>query len=265
MTIDEGGRGAPGPPEHALISTPRWNRYHDNYFVILARIPGVVASGYNMREWRKHGIKPSPAQAAQVEQETSELRREFLAWYEGAVRDGGLSLPTEVPSQDPTSPFETVFRFPNPWAGSLCVHYWATMLVLQECLDQCQDDGADRLYTQDNQELSTNILRSLEYVGQGLMGPYRVGYSIRIVIDFIDTPRREWLLSVIGRYNQLFASVSPDIYPEHPAHLGDHNDDEEEEEEQATAPAEEDEAGRELPRTNTLSWLSWANTRSSET
>lgn len=202
----------------------------------------MVAAGYNMREWRNHGIVPSPAQATQVEQETSELRREFLAWHKGALQGGGLSLPIEVPSEDPTSPFAKVYRFANPWVGSLCVHYWATMLVLQECIDQCQNDAGKRLYTQDNQELSTSILRSLEYVGQGLMGPYRVGYSIRIAFDFIDPSEREWLLSVIRKYNQQFASVSSDVYPEHPAHLGD-------EEEVA------EEADRKSSQAKTLSWL----------
>lgn len=216
------------------------------YFVILARIPGVVAAGYNMREWRKHGIKPSPGQATQVEQETSELRSEYLAWYQNATKEGALPLPVEVPSKDPSSPFGTVFRFADPWAGALCTHYWATMLVLQECLDQCQDDVEDRIYTQDNQELSQKILRSLEHAGKGLMGPYRVGYAIRIAFDFIDLPHRTWLLSVIGKYNQHFASVSSDVYPENPAHLSDEEED---------AAAEED-VGQKSLQANTLSWLS---------
>lgn len=134
--MDEAGDRTPGPFDSVRMSTSKWNKYHDAYFVILARIPGVVAAGYNMREWRGHGIKPSPAQATQVQQETSELRSEYLAWNKDAIQDGAISLPVEVPSKDPTSPFATVFRFANPWVGSLCVHYWATMLVLQECLDQ---------------------------------------------------------------------------------------------------------------------------------
>lgn len=238
--------GHPALPKSVMFTTPRWNKHHDAYFVILARIPSVVAAGYNMREWRNHGIKPSPAQATQVERETSELRMEFLDWYKSAVNEDAMSLPIEMPSEDPTSPFPTVLGFSNPWVGSLCVHYWATMLVLQECLDQCQIDEGKRLYTEDNQELSICILRSLEYVGQGLMGPYRVGYSLRIVYDFLESPLREWLLSVIGKYNRQFASVSTDVYPQNPAHLGDEKFEE----------AAEEETARESPKAKTLSWLS---------
>lgn len=244
LTGEETGAGDFGSLVPTRMSTYRWNEYHDAYFVMLARVPGVVAAGYNMRDWRNSGIQPSPAQASQLEEEASALRTEFLAWYENAVKDGAMAFPVEGPSKDPTSPFTTVLQFANPWIGSTCVHFWATLLVLQECLDQCQNDVGKRIYARENRRLSGLILRSLDSVGRGLMGPYRVAYSIRIAFDFTDLPQRQWLLSVIRKHNQRFASVSSDVYPDNPAHLGN--------EEEAT----ERKAGRKSLEANTSSWLS---------
>lgn len=61
------------------------------------------------------------------------------------------------------------------------------------------------------------IVRSLEYVGQGIMGPHRVGYPTRVAYDFLDEDLKIWTLSLVSRYNEQYAAISREIYPEHPA------------------------------------------------
>ncbi len=57
------------------------------------------------------------------------------------------------------------------------------MGILQECLNVC---GYHVNYTESNKELAGNIFRSVEVVGAGFMGPYRVGYAVRIAYEFAD-------------------------------------------------------------------------------
>lgn len=204
-----------------LLRFPKWIKQHDSFFILLAQMPRVVSAGYNIREWMKQNIQPSPAQVARLQQQAEGLRAEFLSWYAESIDGGCLEHPIEVPSDDPSSPFDTVLRFTGPWVGAICVNYWTTLLILQECINQCQSDPLKRPYVEANKELTINIMRSLELLGRGIMGPYRIGYSIRVIFDLIDPPLQDWLLSVIMKHNKLYSSISSDIYPKNPALLGD--------------------------------------------
>lgn len=155
----------------------RWANHHDSYFVLLAQLPAVVQEGLGIREARRHGLAPDLTNVPRLRQKATRLRDEFMSWFEGTLAEGAISPAVEVPSREPTSPFPTVLKFGSPWEGAIIITYWSTMLIIQECLDQYETEE-DRRFAASNRELATNVLRSLEYVGQGLMGPYRVGVSI---------------------------------------------------------------------------------------
>lgn len=192
-----------GPP----ITTGRI----DAYFVLLAQLPTLIRAGYNIRQGRNHDIEPDPDQVAWLRSKAEELRTAVLSWYHDCVSDSALADPVEVPSRDPTSPYATVFEHRNPWEGCIILSYWSSLLILQECLNQCHS-GPGLLFS-DSQELAHNILRSIEYVGQGLMGPYRVGYPLRIAYDFADRRSQSWMLSKVSGYNDTYAALSADVYP----------------------------------------------------
>ncbi|KAL1880609.1 hypothetical protein Daus18300_001220 [Diaporthe australafricana] len=220
--IDE-GEGAQGVLETTRSpAPPPWVKFQDSYYVLLAKIPLILSRGYSIREERRHGITPDPGQVKLLAEQAGRLRSDFRVWHERAVSGGGVTQPVEVPSTDPTSPFTTVLRFPNPWIGSAEATYWATMLILQEALNQCYEEE-DRPYDEDNQELARNILRATEYVGRGIMGPYRISYALRIAYDFVDLPLRMWILSAAGRYSTQYAAVSTETYPKPNANLGVHS------------------------------------------
>lgn len=143
--------------------------------------------------------------------------RAALMWWHKSGSTGAFTEPVEVPSKDPTSPYNMVLKHRSPREGSLLMGYWATMLILQECLNQCYTEPT-MLFT-DNQELANNILRSLEDVGRGLMGPHRIGYPLVAACDFVDEPTQTWALSMISRYNDTYASLSADAYSVNPAKL----------------------------------------------
>lgn len=220
MDEGEGAQGAQGALETTCSPpAPPWIEFQDGYYVLLAKIPLILSRGYSMREERRHGITPGPGQVKLLAEQAGRLRSEFCVWHEGAVSGGGVTQPVEVPSTDPTSPFATVLVFSNPWIGSVEVTSWATMLILQEALNQCYE-AEDRPYDEDNKKLARNILRATEYVGRGIMGPYRISYALRIAYDFVDPPLRMWILSVAGRYSTQYAAVSTETYPKPNANLG---------------------------------------------
>lgn len=220
---DEEGKEAQRALEITRIPTPPWVRHQDGYFVLLAKIPLVLTWGYSIREERRHGITPDPNRVQLLATQAGSLRSEYCAWHEMVISEGAIALPVEVPSTDPASPFDTILEFSNPWHGSVETSYWATMLILQEALNQCCEDGQEGRYDEDNEKLARNILRATESVGRGIMGPYRISYALRIAYDFVDLPLKMWVLSAAGRYSQQYSAMSTETFPRPNANIGVHS------------------------------------------
>lgn len=186
----------------------------DVYFILQAQLPPIIRAGYNVRQGRNHGIEPDPGQVVRLKSKAEELRTAVLSWYHDCVSESALADPIEVPSRDPTSPYATVLEHRNPWEGCIILSYWASLLILQECLNQCHS-GPGLLFS-NSPELAHNILRSIEHVGQGLMGPHRLGYPLRVAYDFTDRRSQLWMLSKVSGYNDIYAALSADVYPANP-------------------------------------------------
>lgn len=65
----------------------------------------------------------------------------------------------------------------------------------------------------DNQRLLDLIFRSVETVGKGYMGPFRIGYAVRIAYEAADLPTQMYLLGVLARRESHYAAVGTSGYP----------------------------------------------------
>ena len=184
----------------------------DEYLASLTKIPGILHRGLAIREARAHDMPVDYAEVERVICQALQLRVFFLGWFENYSALG--LAPSEVPSRRPDSIFETVLQYKTVWVGSLHMNYYATMLILQEVLNYCRYQVN---FYASNQELADNILRSIETVATGTMGPLRAGYPLRIAYEVADTPKRLWIKSVLERFQKYYAATDPDEYPELPS------------------------------------------------
>lgn len=193
---------------HGDVTLAEMYAIADRYWIHLARLPAMVHRGYAVREARRHGLPIEPAQVTLLMRRAEKLRSEVAALFD---RYTALApAPTEVPSQDPGSIYETVLSYSNVWHGSFRINCCATLLILQECLVQCQWPLD---YTASNRDLADNIYRSIESVGAGLLGGLRVGYPLRVAYDFADLRTQLWITSMLARIEKQYASTSPNAYP----------------------------------------------------
>lgn len=89
--------------------------------------------------------------------------------------------------------------------------YWASMLILQELLLQCQWPHD---FENSQKELVQNILRSVESVGKGPLGPYRLGYSLRIAYELASIDMQLWIRSLLDRFSKTYAATDKATYPD---------------------------------------------------
>ena len=183
----------------------------DEFFERLAEIPSILAPTYMLREARTLGTGklPKPEKVAALALRAIKYRRLFGTWYEKWTKFA--EYPTYVLSTDPDSPFDKVLLFKTPWMGSLYMGYWACMLIIQETLMQSRwpEDFAEM-----RAEHTRNILHSVETVGAGTMGPYRVGFSVRIAYEVCSTDMQLWIRSQLDRYQNTYAATDSSTYPE---------------------------------------------------
>ncbi|KAI0128817.1 C6 zinc finger domain protein [Xylariales sp. AK1849] len=180
----------------------------DRYFQLLAKLPSILRHAYALREANKSGDPVDVAKVLLLMQATEKVHSAFAEFYPAMLPAN--PTPKEVPTKDPQSMFPTVLEFKNPWAGAIHMGYWASMLILQESLNQCYYPID---YTESNRMFMLNILRSVETVSEGIMGPYRCGYGIRIAYEFADEEQKAWIRLCLDRFEKTYAATSSKSYP----------------------------------------------------
>lgn len=180
----------------------------DDYFELLAKLPTILRHGYPLRDLNQRGIKVDVAKVLLLVSLTEKVRNEFETWF--STIQTVNPPPVEVPTKDPESIYPMVLEYTNPWIGSLYMGYWSSMLILQETLIQCQYPVD---YAESNQLFMLNVMRSIETVGEGIMGPYRCGYPLRVAYEFSDPGTQAWCRMWLGRFEEVYAATSAKDYP----------------------------------------------------
>ncbi|CAK7272489.1 hypothetical protein SEPCBS57363_005155 [Sporothrix epigloea] len=282
----------------------------DQHVAHLAHLPHVMRHGWEIRSTRQHGLPVDLAQVAMLQRSATRLHASFCTWYADASTYLGdpvfITVPSNWLKDTPPSPYTTVLQYPDPWRASVYLSYVASMLIIQESLNQCvavraellmaqtqtaragaqcpsipnhtatstqaavadaafcvgcvagsdslrppdstlpetalpESDTAsldsaspnpvlvidqasiDRLaavspphlrpYDASNRKLCRIIFRSFEMLSAGLMGQYRIGFSMRVAYEFADVPTQLWIRTLLDRSVKTFASSRADSYP----------------------------------------------------
>lgn len=185
-------------------------RVVDGFFQHLAEVPEVLKWGYRLREANKAGIPVDAVKAFMLAQHTAQVHANFTKWLDEEF--GHITTPAvEVPSSSPeTSLYPTILEYEHPWAGSMYLGSWASIIILQEVLTQC---GWPVDYEASQRDLVQKILRSVESVGKGIMGPYRVGYSLRIAYEFASAEAQVWIRGLLDGFSKSYAALDKSMYP----------------------------------------------------
>lgn len=175
----------------------------------LAEVPSVVRVGYPVMEAAKRGLPIDMAAAAttcKLAAACHARMSEFWATYRHI-----FPAATEIPSRDPESLYAVVLRYPKRWAATMQLSFYATMCLLQEFMQQT---GWREEFATPQSEYVQIILRSVEDISQGPMGPYRIGYALRIAYELADAEAQEWIRGCLDRFKNVYAATDKTTYPE---------------------------------------------------
>ncbi|KAL3589129.1 hypothetical protein FPOAC2_11290 [Fusarium poae] len=218
--------------EELFLSRPEWNQvmfdggrrliYNadtpighihvgDGFLANLTQLSPVIHWGYLVREANRAGISVEPSKVSALAQMALVSHARFVRWYEefDALE---FPRPIETLPTDPTaSLFKTVLEHQSAAAGSLLMGYWASMLIIEETLIECGTPRANADVS--SRYFVEQILRSIESVAQGAMGPYRIGFAVRIVYEFSTGEEQRWIGSLLDKFSKGYAAVDKRTYP----------------------------------------------------
>lgn len=217
-------------PSHSTTTTMASTIYQDqvdlvdDYMQLLVRIPAAVKYLYMLRAVSQQDAVAKAmdaAEVARIRQSMLHIRDAFETWYQRILPFN--PPPIEMSTQDPASIYPTVLRYESPWKGALHMGYWASLCIVYATLMECHqafpsDDGHSDDDGYDTgaavfELLSDRILRSVETVGNGMMGPYRCGYSVRIAYEVVDEHTQAWIRMWIARFEKRYAATAVESYP----------------------------------------------------
>lgn len=175
----------------------------------LAEVPAVVKVGYPIIEAAKRGEPIDLVAAAKTYRLAAECHARLTAFWETYKHI--FPEPIEAPTQDPHSIYPIILRYEKRWSATLQMGFYATMCLLQEFLKQL---GWTEPFPTSQQEYTGIILRSVEDIGQGPMGPYRIGYAIRIAYELADAEAQAWIRGCLDRFKNSYAATDKETFPE---------------------------------------------------
>ena len=182
----------------------------DRYFMLLAKVPSIFRHIIPIHQVRRIGKDvPIDTEAfAPLMRYAEQILQDLRHWSQDLYTT--FTPPVEIPSRDPSSPFPLIYRYENVWEGSLYMGYWATCIILQYSL-QVADGRTDTI--EDNRQMRDNIFKSVETVGAGFMGPYRIGYSLRIAYEPAEPHIQCWIKGLAKRYEKIYAGLQESSFP----------------------------------------------------
>ncbi|KAF4457512.1 hypothetical protein F53441_562 [Fusarium austroafricanum] len=186
-------------------------RVGDGFLANLARLTPILHGGFILREAQKAGITVESNKVSALAHLATVEHARLARWYDDFT---SLEFPRPVevlPTDTVASFFETVLEHRSPVAGSLLMGYWASMLILEQTLIEC---GIPRANSETSvRYFAQQILRSLESVGRGTMGPYRVGFAIRVCYEFANGEEQRWIARVLDQFSKDYAAIDKKTYP----------------------------------------------------
>lgn len=291
-------------PPDATATERAYAALADTFLMLLAQLPAIVHKAYVLREANRRGTVPlgdkagiDLADVALLVRRAARLRARFIEFGRRLTRI--LPFPAEVPASSVTADddgpeerplFDTVLSYRIVWDGALYMGYWASVVVLNTCLQECGfttisaegelelEEGvllkrgdkqppdettaetapqvapgaADDIsvssptktsplhhpssppadvaiassaprpaaaaaapvdLTVQTRRMVQDILRSVDGVCQGAMGPYRIGYPLRIAYEVASVEEKEWVRARLGRISEFYAAMSPSTFP----------------------------------------------------
>ncbi|KAJ5095852.1 hypothetical protein NUU61_005208 [Penicillium alfredii] len=178
----------------------------EQFFAHFTQAPSLVHKFYSLKD-----MEPTSPEALQMTSEllskTLEVQHDLAVWYEGFSRLA--PRPVEAISSTGDDLYPIVLLYSDVGFATIFCSYYAYKVIIHEILKTCIYPGqheATTIYFRDQ------ICRSIEYNGIGILGPYRMGFPLRVAFEVADPVTRSWILGHLERFSKIYAAAQSKDY-----------------------------------------------------
>jgi hypothetical protein len=178
----------------------------EDLFGFYTAIPSLLHQLYGFKKEASEGAT-TRSRASELLTQALDIQDKLAAWYEKLIH--AVPPPTESLSSMRDTLYPIVYSFSDVDTATIFSAYYSYMAIIHAALRLCQypgDHAAMVAYFRDQ------ICKSVEYNARGLLGPYRLGFPLRVAYEFADPVTKVWVESWLQRLSRTYAAMLPRNY-----------------------------------------------------
>jgi hypothetical protein len=196
------------PGEIPGLVPPRLRKLQEDYFDLLSQMPYIAHRGYELLLAVTAGQPIDPVAAADLIGKTTVA---YSGWQEWIATLFALTPPPEeIPSPRGDPLFPTVYKYDDPWRATGYIVSLGCVLIANMVF-MSTGYGGDR--SAEVKDVLEKICKSVETVGEGACGPYRVSFGLRAGFEAATPEIKEWIKGWLIEYQVRFQAAALEFYP----------------------------------------------------
>jgi len=174
----------------------------------IAKLPWLVKEAYALRTANNLEASTMVRISALIHH-TLEVYGRLQHWYEEFV--AFTPLPEEVPSSTQDQLYPVVYSYCNSSIATAFCGYYATNIILHRILIECHHPAGN---TREVSLTVEKVCKSVEFLAAtGTLGPYRVGFAMRIAYEFATVGTKLWIRKWLVQFEKFYKACNPNNYP----------------------------------------------------
>ncbi|KAJ5765474.1 hypothetical protein N7520_005033 [Penicillium odoratum] len=208
--------------EDCFLASEEWHRmmqqqhlatlpldYHnciEKFFAYFTHSPRIVHNLYRLRE-KDYTNPVVMMEISQALAQVLDMQNKMASWYNEWSQVS--SPPIEALSTTGDELFPIILTYADLVDASVYCGYYAYMIIIHEALKTFGYPGPQETMVS---YFRDQICRSIEYTAFGALGPYRIGFPVRVAIETADDVTRSWLLARLKEFSKTYAAAKPENY-----------------------------------------------------
>ncbi|KAJ5171963.1 hypothetical protein N7492_004556 [Penicillium capsulatum] len=188
--------------------SPEFHNSIEQFFAYFTLAPSLVHKMYRLRE-----IDVSTPQASQIIshalEQALDMQGKLDLWYQGWLQLA--PPPIEAVSTENDHLFPIILTYRDMIDATIYCGYYSYMVIIHETLKTFGYPGSHEalvVYFLDQ------ICQSIEFASTGLLGPYRMGFPLRVAIEVADPATKSWIIERLQEFSNVYAAARPETYQE---------------------------------------------------
>ncbi|KAJ5289779.1 zinc-binding alcohol dehydrogenase-like protein [Penicillium atrosanguineum] len=178
----------------------------EQFFALFTYAPSLVHKFYSLKEVDLSTLEAQQTVSATLTQALA-IQSKLAIWH--AQYSQIAPHPVEIPSSTEDEVYPAILVYEEMIHATIYCAYYAYMAIIHETLKTFGypgPHGSMVIYFCDQ------ICKSVEYSGVGALGPFRLGFPLRVAYEVSGPLTRSWILTRLESFSKIYAAARPENY-----------------------------------------------------